>query len=124
MLKPSQLMRSAAIAITLAALSASTAMAIPSNQALPSEHASDAAITTPAPPSTPARVEGMGVQPPVSVAPAPGTEAVPLTTADEGGGVDPLLIGIAGAGALLLLLIVAVVRTDRQLRHPLRARQL
>jgi hypothetical protein len=117
MLNSSQFTRSAVIAATVISLGASPAMARPADQAVPPE----AAVTTVANHTrhwTQPRVDGTGVRPAVSAAPA-----VPLTrAADTSGGAGWLLISIVAAAMLALLTIVAV-RPVRHRAHSFRARQ-
>jgi hypothetical protein len=119
MLNSSQLTRSAVIAATVLSLAASPAMARPADQPAPSK----AAVTTVANhtrPWTQPRVDGTGVRPAVSAAPA-----VPLTRpATPSGGADWLLIAIVASTMLALLTIVAVVRPVRHRVHSLGARQV
>ena len=117
MLKTTQLTRTAVIAIVVASLGASTAMARPADT--PSRET----LAVAAQRWTPPRVESVGVRPVDPVAAAPASPAVPLTHADNTGGLDLLSVAVGASAILALLLIIAVVRLGWPRVHPTRARQ-
>jgi hypothetical protein len=117
MLKTTQLTRTAVIAIAVAALGASTAIARPADT--PSREALPAAAQR----WTPPRVESMGVRPADPVAGAPASPAVPLTHPDDTGGLDLLSVAFGASAILALLLLVAVVRFGLPRVRPVRPRR-
>jgi len=114
MLKSSQFTRSAVVVAAVISLGASPALARVAD--MPVRPA--AAVANHTRQWTQPHVEGTGVRPVVSAAPA-----VPLTrAADASGGADSLLI--TGASLMLALLIIAgVVLTARHRAHGFPARQ-
>lgn len=115
MLKTTQLTRTVAIALAVAALGPSTAFARPADT--PSRAAFQAGSqrwTTP-------RVESIGVRPADPIAAAPASPAVPFTHADDTGGLGLLSIAFGASAILAVLLIIAVIRIGWTRAHPIRA---
>ena len=115
MLKSSQFTRSAVVVAAVISLGASPALARVAD--MPVRPA--AAVANHTRQWTQPHVEGTGVRPVVSAAPA-----VPLTrAADASGGADSLLITIGASLMLALLIIAGVVLTVRHRAHAFPARQ-
>jgi hypothetical protein len=140
MVKPIQLTRAAVSAIAVASLAASTAFARPGDlplrpaatqaqeyvqgiSALTPEQLAGAFGTDQVGRRTPPRVESMGVHPANPTPVAPATPAVPLTRANDTGGIDWLSVAFGASAILALLLIVAVIRLGWPRVRPIRARR-
>jgi hypothetical protein len=117
MLNATRLTRCAAIAVAVASLGTSTALARPADT--PSREALQAAAQR----WTPPRVESIGVHHADPVAAAPASPAVPLTHADNTGGLDLLSVAFGASAMLALLLMVAVVYFGWPRVRPIRARR-
>ena len=117
MLNTTRLTRCAAIAVAVASLGTSTAFARPADT--PSREALQVAAQR----WTPPRVESIGVRHADPVAAVPASPAVPLTHADNTGGLDLLSVAFGASAMLALLLLVAVVRFSWPRAHPIRARR-
>ena len=114
MLKSSQFTRSAVVVAAVISLGASPALARVAD--MPVRPA--AAVANHTRQWTQPHVEGTGVRPAVSAAPA-----VPLTrAADTSGGADSLLITIGASLMLALLIIAGVVLAVRHRAHAFPAR--
>ena len=114
MLKSSQFTRSAVVVAAVISLGASPAIARVADMPV-----RPAAVANHTRQWTQPHVEGTGVRPAVSAAPA-----VPLTrAADTSGGADSLLITIGASLMLALLIIAGVVLTARHRAHGFPARQ-
>ena len=114
MLKSSQFTRSAVVAAAVISLGASPAIARVADMPV-----RPAAVANHTRQWTQPHVEGTGVRPAVSAAPA-----VPLTrAADASGGADSLLITIGASLMLALLIIAGVVLTARHRAHGFPGRQ-
>jgi hypothetical protein len=112
MIRTSSLLRSAAVASTVFALGAGPAAARQSD--VPLRPATPVTSTTPKTNGIPARVDGMGVQPPRPQQTSPAA-ASPLVVQNTGSGLDWLSAAI-GAMALLALGLAAYLL--RSVRHP------
>ena len=114
MLKSSQFTRSAVVVAAVISLGASPAIARVADMPV-----RPAAVANHTRQWTQPHVEGTGVRPAVSAAPA-----VPLTrAADTSGGADSLLITIGASLMLALLIIAGVVLTVRHRAHAFPVRQ-
>jgi hypothetical protein len=117
MLNATRLTRCAAIAVAVASIGTSTAFARPADTPSGNPHAAAAhQWTLP-------RVASMGVRPADPIADAPASPAVPLTHADDTGGLDLLSVAFGASAILALLLIIAIVRFGWPRVHPIRARR-
>jgi hypothetical protein len=116
MLKSTQLIRTVAIAIAIASVGTSTAIARPADT--PSREPLQAAQGW-----TPPRVESIGVRHADPVAAAPASPAVPLTHPDDTSGLDLLSVAFGASAILALLLIIALVRFGWPRARPVRARR-
>jgi hypothetical protein len=114
MLKTTHLTRAAAVAIAVAALGTSTAVARPADT--PSRNPDAAAAHQ----WTPPRVESIGVRHADPTAAAP---AVPLTRPNDTGGLDLPSVAFGASAILALLLIIAVARLGWPRVRPVRARR-
>jgi hypothetical protein len=139
MLKTTQLARTVVIAIAVASLGASAAFARPGDlplrsatqaheyvqgiTALTPERLAAAFGTDQVGRRTPPRVESMGVHPANPTPVEPATPAVPLTRANDTGGIDWLSVAFGASAILALLLIVAVIRFGWPRVRPIRARR-
>jgi hypothetical protein len=117
MLNATRLTRCAAIAAAVASIGTSTAFARTADT--PSREALQAAAQR----WTPPRVESMGVRHTDPIVAAPESPAVPLTHADNTGGLDLLSVAFGASAMLLLLLLVAVVRFGWPRAHPIKVRR-
>jgi hypothetical protein len=112
MISTASLLRSAAVASTVLALGAGPAAARQSD--VPLRPGTPVTSITPETNGIPARVDGMGVQPPRPQQSAPAA-ASPLVLQDPGSGFDWLSAAI---GAMVLLALGLAAYVVRSARHP------